>query len=213
MTATSVKTYKARAEHMSRPRFVDRLDLAALPTGVGCSRVFTKLTLTKFGAASIVDDALLVVSELVTNAVRATGITDPRPRWGELDELNLIGVSLLGFDASIVIEVWDCDPHLPIMKSEDPDAESGRGLQLVTAIAQKWGSYPTRGGKVVWAELSLYPKEEITEQTREIPIPLPRRKRQERLESERPATELVDTELLRRVMEGLRNLGGEHGIG
>lgn len=87
MAATSAKTCKARAEHMSRPRFVDQLDLAALPTAVSCSRVFTKLTLTKWGATSIVDDAPLVVSELVTNAVRATGITDPHPRWGALGEL------------------------------------------------------------------------------------------------------------------------------
>ena len=144
---------------MSHPRFTDRLDLAALPTAVSCSRAFTKLTLTKWGATSSIDDALLVVSELATNAVKVTGITDPHPRWGARDDLKFIGVSLLGFDASIVIEVWDCDPHPPTMKNEDPDAESGRGLQLVTAVAQRWGSYPTRGGKVVWAELRLYPKE------------------------------------------------------
>jgi hypothetical protein len=194
---------------MSRPRFVNRLNLAALPIAVSCSRVFTKLTLTRWGATFIVDDALLVVSELVTNAVQATGITDPHPRWSELGELNLVGVNLLGFDASIVIEVWDCDPHPPIMKSEDLYAESGRGLHLVAQVAQRWGSYPTRGGKVVWADLSLYPKEEASGQSREPRAPLPRRKHQTWPKPERPVAEPVDPELLRRVVEGLRNLGGE----
>jgi hypothetical protein len=97
MTTTLVSSFpQARAEQMARPRFADQLDLPAVLTAVNCSRVFTKLTLARWGASAILDDALLITSELVTNAVKATGVMDPNPNWSRLDKLNLIGVRLLG---------------------------------------------------------------------------------------------------------------------
>ena len=179
-----------------RPRFADRLDLAAVLTAVRCSRVFTELTLTRWGASAIVEDALLVTSELVTNAVKATGVIDPYPNWSSLGNLNLISVRLLGFGASIVIEVWDSDPSLPSMKGEDIDAESGRGLHIVAAIAYRWGSYPIGNGKVVWAELVAGP---------DTPGDLPKRPR-----SSPPVPNVQGPqhapETLRRVRDGLRKL-------
>lgn len=142
---------------MPPPRFSERLELAAVLTAVGCSRMFVETTLTKWGAMPIIDDALLVVSELVTNSVKATGITTPDPNWAELGQLNLISVRLLGLERSIVIEVWDIDSRKPVAQDADFDAESGRGLFLVKAVASRWGSRPASPGKVVWAELPIQP--------------------------------------------------------
>ncbi|MFK4102914.1 ATP-binding protein [Streptomyces sp. NPDC019531] len=142
---------------MPPPRFSEQLELAAVLTAVGCSRMFVETTLVKWGATPVIDDALLVVSELVTNSVKATGVTTPDPNWAQLGKLNLIGVRLLGLERSIVIEVWDIDPRTPVVQDADFDAESGRGLFLVETVASRWGSRPAEPGKVVWAELPIQP--------------------------------------------------------
>jgi hypothetical protein len=111
----------------------------------------TEYTLDKWGASSIVANALLVVTELVTNAVKATGVTDEHPNWSELDHLNLIRVRLVGLDASVVITVWDSDPYPPA--DTDLDDENSRSLQLIESVTSRWDSYPVSQGKVVWAEL------------------------------------------------------------
>lgn len=136
-------------------RRVDQLNLAAVATAVSCSRHFARVTLTKWGAAHVLDDALIVASELVTNAVKATGIIEPDPRWCDLESLALLTVRLLGLDTSVIIEVWDVSPEEPRVTAAAPDDEQGRGLLIVSHLAQRWGSYPHRGGKVVWAELAV----------------------------------------------------------
>ncbi len=73
MTATHGRSRRSSAEDMRRSWRIDQLDLAAVPTAVTCSRVFVTITLDKSGASTVVDDALLVVSELVTKEVA------PRP--------------------------------------------------------------------------------------------------------------------------------------
>lgn len=201
MAATLVKpNAQARAEPMPQPRFVDRLDLAALPTAVSCAQVFTKLTLTAWGASLIIDDALVIVSALVRNAVETTGVTDPNPRWSELDDLKLISVRLVALESSVVIEVWDADPYPPPIKSEEVDAESGRELHLIPLTAHSYGSYPKGTGKVVWAELIVAPR------SAQIPPPLPRRQRRSIPEAPSPIPRQQDPEILRRVIEGLRTL-------
>jgi hypothetical protein len=139
----------------SRVRVSDRLDLAAVLTAVSCSRAFAKLTLDTWGASSIVDDTPLVFSAIVHNPPKATGVTTPHPAWTELDEPQCVTVRLVGLDESIVIEVWDVDPHLPAESQAELDAESGRGLWLVAELTAKWGSYPVARGKVVWGELPV----------------------------------------------------------
>jgi len=138
-----------------RARFSDQINLAAVHSAVTCSRLFTAYTLDLWGASSVVDDALLVVAELVAGAVRATGVVDIRPRWSEIDQLNLINVRLLCLEVCIVIEVWDVDPAEPVLPRDELDAGDGRHLQLVDAVASRWGSYPAPRGKVVWAELPI----------------------------------------------------------
>ncbi|WP_405798365.1 ATP-binding protein [Streptomyces sp. NBC_01506] len=91
--------------------------------------------------ADALDDVLLVSSELVTNAVRGT---------------DLVAFQLRIAGRSLYVEVWDRAPGVPEVNHADTDAEDGRGLRLVEALATRWGvCRPRAGGKVIWAELPL----------------------------------------------------------
>lgn len=203
MTATQESCHRASADDMRQAQCIDQLDLAAVPTAVPCARAFVTITLDKWGASTAVDDALRAVSELVTSAVRATGITDPYPDWSELDHLNLISVCLLRMEASIVIEVWDSDPASPILETPHPDAEGEPGLFAPKSPSKRWQYFhPHSGGKVVWCELEIRQRSETLAQTQEIPLSLPRRTHRLWPEPERPAVTENNPELLRRVVEG-----------
>jgi anti-sigma regulatory factor (Ser/Thr protein kinase) len=86
-----------------------------------------------------IDDALLVVSELMTNAIREA--TQPvELRIGTATE-------------RVRLTVTDCSPGEPCLRDASPDSDHGRGLYLVDAIAESWGWVPGAAGKTVWAEL------------------------------------------------------------
>ncbi len=177
------------------PRLAASLNLAALPTAVSCSRMFVRHTLQRWTLPEQIDTAELVVSELVTNAVKATGVTTPKPTWSELDGLNTICVRILARGGAFSIQVWDASVELPVQAAAglDDEAESGRGLFIVRAMARQVGHfYPRGGGKVVWAELPL--EESVP--------PLPRRaSKSATIQLPRP-----DPDLLRRVLAGLQSL-------
>lgn len=180
-------------------RFGDHLNLAAVATAPSCSRMFAKATLTRWGALDVVDDAMLVVSELVTNAVKATGISGSL-NWAELPPLSLLTVGLIALDGSVFIEVWDSSSKKPAARTPAPDDEHGRGLYLVGHLVKRWGFYPHRGGKVVWAELPLQPPE---------PGGLPKRRKS--ASSSSPSARAAgrlnpDPQILRRLIDGLREL-------
>jgi anti-sigma regulatory factor (Ser/Thr protein kinase) len=124
------------------------LSLAPLDTAPGCARGHARLVLREWGAAGLANDAALAVSELVTNAVRAS--------WRRGTPVRL---QLLHDPGQLVIEVWDQHPAPPCPAPAHGvpagEAESGRGLAVVAALARRWGHYDTDGGwKVVWCELS-----------------------------------------------------------
>ncbi|MER6573356.1 ATP-binding protein [Streptomyces sp. NPDC001093] len=120
-------------------------DLAAQPTAVGTARRVVDDLLTAWGVPDGPrDDAVLVTSELVTNAlVHAAG--------------ERIACRLHGTADLIRIEVEDQDggPTLPAARRPGPDDQHGRGLFLVDALSRDWGVTPESGGpaRVVWAEL------------------------------------------------------------
>ncbi len=105
---------------------------------------------------STADAAELLVSELVTNAVRFSG--DPaRPlRYSERASAGLISLSLRHFLEGLLIEVWDTDANPPVLSDVDLDSENGRGLMLVDALAREWSYFfPPGGGKVVYCILDI----------------------------------------------------------
>jgi len=97
------------------------LTLAATPTAVSCSRQLVHLTLNRWGLAALIEDAELVMSELVTNSVEATGLTDAKPRWADLGDLATIEVRVLLYQTGIIIEVWDRDPTAPVQRDAASD--------------------------------------------------------------------------------------------
>ncbi|MFI0515426.1 anti-sigma regulatory factor (Ser/Thr protein kinase) [Streptomyces canus] len=132
------------------------LRLTAVPTAVSCSRMFVRHTLNRWNLAELEENAALIASELVTNAIQASGITDPDPKPWQITEEHVIGVQLRFFGGHLYIDVWDRTPETPVRQNPDFNATSGRGLLLVESLATKWDVYrPHVGGKVVWAALPL----------------------------------------------------------
>jgi len=70
-----------------------------------------------------------------------------------IPQLTTVRLWLLTDLKKILVLVWDASPDPPVLVEPDTDAENGRGVFLVAAFSERWGSYPTprMGGKVVWA--------------------------------------------------------------
>lgn len=171
-----------------------------MPTAVSCARLLARWTFKQWGLSRMVDDAELVVSELATNAVKATGVVDPKPRWTELRDLALIRVGFLLFEDSVIVEVWDRDKTSPVVNDATLDLENGRGLFIVTELCARWNYYlPTTGGKVVWGRLDI-PPFDYTEHG------LPKRPRGPWSPPSATARVTSDPDVLRRVADGLRKL-------
>ncbi|WP_217162856.1 ATP-binding protein [Streptomyces sp. AC512_CC834] len=175
---------------------VSHIRLAATLTAVSCSRVFTAHTLRQWNVPHLVDNAQLVVSELVTNAVKATGVVTANPTWSQLEDVRLLHVGIYGHGHSVTIQVWDNSDELPVQAKADTEewAEGGRGLFIVEALALHVGHFfPQSGGKVVWAELAM-----------DAQLPrLPQREPKEPLNVLLPE---ADPQLLIKLLNGLEKL-------
>ncbi|WP_416977187.1 ATP-binding protein [Streptomyces sp. T028] len=114
------------------------------PGAVRTARRVVRGRLHGWGLDSLGDIAALLVSELVTNALRHS--TGP------------IGVRLVrpaGLEGVLLVEVSDPLPDPPRERSARPEDESGRGLQLVASSSRRWGTRPGADGKTVWFELAV----------------------------------------------------------
>jgi anti-sigma regulatory factor (Ser/Thr protein kinase) len=107
--------------------------------------VAARSLLAEWGLASLTESVELVVGELVTNAVCASMEHDmPFP----------VGFRISVSGSTVLIEVWDDDPRVPVMQEQiEADSENGRGLLLVASICARWGWKELQRGKVVWAEV------------------------------------------------------------
>lgn len=160
MTHAPERPTRSVMNHVPRPRYEDKLTLAALLTAVGCARLLVRYDLAVWRISrEHTDTAELLVSELAANAVKATGISHPNPVYCDLfDGIKLIAVRLRLVERKLVIEVWDSSPGPPVLKTQDFDAEDGRGLLIVQSLSSRWGHYRApQGGKVVWCELNVMP--------------------------------------------------------
>jgi anti-sigma regulatory factor (Ser/Thr protein kinase) len=136
----------------------ETLTLEALPTAVPSARAHARTIVGEWAMASMAEDVALIVSELVANAVVASGDPSQCPRYsGARDGVPAVHLRLWSDCTCIVIEVWDLSLRSPEARPHDPDAENGRGLLLIEALSARWGwSYrPGRPGKVVWAEIKV----------------------------------------------------------
>ncbi|MFC9848902.1 SpoIIE family protein phosphatase [Streptomyces sp. NPDC060223] len=123
------------------PEDVAEWRLALDPVEAGRARAVVREQLHEWGLAALTDPAELMVSELVTNAVRHT-----RSRH--------IALRLVRGE-TLLCEVDDDDHTLPTLLSAGPEDEFGRGLRVVSTLAREWGTSRTTAGKTVWFELTL----------------------------------------------------------
>ncbi len=98
-----------------------------------------------------------VARELVSRAVKTTGIPGPRPPWTAFqdEEIPLSEVRLRLEYPSLFVEVWDGDPTSPFPPLGD---YLDNHLTEVHEQAQRWNWYPRGRGKVIWAELGIPPQ-------------------------------------------------------
>ncbi|MFI0774910.1 SpoIIE family protein phosphatase [Streptomyces sp. NPDC021212] len=115
-------------------------ELPSDPQSVGKARELAREALESWGMDGLADTTELLVSELVTNALR----------YGE-GEIRL----RLLLDRTLVCEVWDGNLVQPRRRRARDTDEGGRGLQLVGLLSAGWGSRRTPHGKTVWFELAL----------------------------------------------------------
>jgi anti-sigma regulatory factor (Ser/Thr protein kinase) len=123
--------------------------LEARPESVKSGRDFTRTTLLDWGMDALADVAELVVSELVTNALRHGVSSGPGRGTGALVRLRLLAQAPF-----VMCMVTDPGSQIPVLRDSDLAAECGRGLQVVEACSVRWGWHLLDGGgKVVWALL------------------------------------------------------------
>jgi len=126
------------------PEGTERILRLALPPDVPAVRLARQATrdaLAAWQIGHLEEDAVLIVSELVTNAVRHAMDT------------GAVGLELTSTRTWLRVEVQDGDPTWRQMDSVADCDESGFGFVLVDSLADRWGVRRISAGKAVWAEL------------------------------------------------------------
>ncbi|MBV6696806.1 ATP-binding protein [Kitasatospora aureofaciens] len=131
--------------------------LAASPKGAAIGRRIARRQLTAWGLNFSHTEpyyaALLIVAELAANAITHGRVP------GRGFELHLsVTTSARRGTTTLRIEVSDCrGDRLPVLPARlNPNSQSGRGLTLVNALADRWGTIPRHpNGKTIWTELDL----------------------------------------------------------
>ena len=111
------------------------------PSSVPKARRLVREQLSVWALDGCCENAELLVSELVTNALRHG---DGQARLGVATR-----------DGSVRIEVEDGGAAAPRVRRPQASDEGGRGLHLISELSSRWGTAPTENGKVVWFELAL----------------------------------------------------------
>ncbi|MEU1414928.1 SpoIIE family protein phosphatase [Streptomyces sp. NPDC005731] len=136
-TSAVILTARARA---ATPTDIATWDLPNEPSAVADARARTATQLTSWGLPDLSFTAALVVSELVTNAIRYSS--------GPI-QLRLIR------DHALICEVSDTNHAAPHAREPAPSEQGGRGLSIVAHLTQGYGTRYTTSGKIVWTELNL----------------------------------------------------------
>ena len=132
---------------LARWPLCNTLTFGALPGAVPSARLHVRQLLWEWRRADLSQDASVVVSELVTNAVTASAQLRP--------DVAPVLVWLGSDTRRVLVAVADASPRPPVQLTVPPDAEGGRGLAVVKELSNRWGRHGTAMAglvKVVWAE-------------------------------------------------------------
>jgi len=122
-----------------------RVRLTAGPAAAGQARRQVRAAICSWDIPVDPDVAILLTSELVTNAIRH----------------ELTGIVMLAITCpagQLRVDVHDTSRALPMLIDAPVDAETGRGLMLVTTLSAEWGFYRTPAGKAVYFTLAFPPE-------------------------------------------------------
>jgi anti-sigma regulatory factor (Ser/Thr protein kinase) len=149
VTSAQARDLTDGRDEMRAPLDQNQMLLAADPESVKAARDFTSETLRCWQLDALVDEGVMIASELVTNAVRH-GPCLGGPGSGK------VGLSWLRHSGRVICVVTDGSNLPPVLMPADMGAESGRGLHVVDALAASWGwTMLGAGEKAVWAVLAL----------------------------------------------------------
>ncbi|MFI1415633.1 ATP-binding protein [Streptomyces sp. NPDC020707] len=126
----------------------------ANPSGLLHARRFVRNVLSEWGLTPYIDDAVIVVGELIANAARHA--LEPHNRD---TTASAAWLGLVRRQHAVICAVADPSPCAPTRRHPGPLSESGRGLQIIEALTSSWGCSPPKpSGKMVWARVSTPPQ-------------------------------------------------------
>lgn len=136
------------------------LELPAEPAATAIARRHVAAVLAAWDRSDLAETAQLIISELVSNAIKAAGLDPPGgTRIAKHAAPSVrIWAGLYRAGERVVVEVWDPSRTPPRLVEAGPWDIGGRGLHLVNALSEGWGyRWLASGGKVVWAICSAAP--------------------------------------------------------
>jgi len=157
MSATAGGVYDEKAAHAEREADLAgaaaEIDLRliafmlpAIPESVRIARFHVRAALGYCELGRFADDAAIITSELVTNAVQHARC--------DVTETVRITLARASGSEAVIIAVSDSSPHGPVMRDAPADSERGWGLRIVESLCVDWGWHPAPGGKAVFAILA-----------------------------------------------------------
>ncbi len=157
MSATAGGVYDEKAAHAEREanaagaaaetdlRLIAFM-LPAIPESVRIARFHVRAALGYCELGRFADDAAIITSELVTNAVQHARC--------DVTETVRITLARASGSEAVIIAVSDSSPHGPVMRDAPADSERGWGLRIVESLSVHWGWHPEPRGKAVFAILA-----------------------------------------------------------
>jgi hypothetical protein len=152
---------------------------------------------------AVVYDAKLMMSELLTNAVKHAPGEHSDAAPGPLAGVHLVAPQARVQDSSLFLEVWDSSPTVPTWYAAEDATEGGRGLPVIHALSDRWGVSPGGlGGKVVYAEVVI--KDPPPVSIDGAFVPLPREVTRENVDGTEGQHAQANAALLARIIDGFR---------
>lgn len=130
-------------------------EFPAVPDAASWARRLARTALVSWHLpGEAVETAELLISEIVTNAVKFG--SSPGPKCSESDCANSVGLVLRLHADELIIEVSDSNQVQPVLVEADYEDECGRGLGLVDKLSMKWGHHNQPwGGKTVYCVVAI----------------------------------------------------------